>query len=179
MNQFIHSLLLLRFTASIWKICVHVKACIVFCHCTHPLWAKKFGCEILQWHIIVFRAFWVQRHGLCGKGDPGSQVVNFQERCGGSGRIVCCGSWALGWLGLELGSRWPRSQSQASAVRMSAGRLPTLIRSSQREQHADDWHCPNNWVPQLLAEHIFSAYVKDDICPGGGRLHPGRKKLLF
>lgn len=93
-------------------------------------------------------------------GDAGSQEVNIQEHCGGSGTIGCSGSWALSWLGLELGSRWPRSQSQASAVHMSAGRLPTLIQSLQRERRADYWHCPDNSVPQLLAEDIFVLSLK-------------------
>lgn len=75
-------------------------------------------------------------------------------------KLESCRSWALSWLGLELGSRWPRSQSQASAVHMSAGRLPTLIQSLQREQHADYWHCPDNSVPQLLAEDIFVLSLK-------------------
>lgn len=137
---------------------------VVVCTC------NAHECVIFLWNQqkqILLQEFWTKNWvlgwtapGLNEKGDAGSQEVNIQEHCGGSGTIECSGSWALSWLGLELGSRWPRSQSQASAVHMSAGRLPTLIQSLQREQRADYWHCPDNSVPQLLAEDIFVLSLK-------------------
>lgn len=117
--------------------------------------------------------------GLNEKGDAGSQEVNIQEHCGGSGTNECSGSWALSWLGLELGSRWPRSQSQASAVHMSAGRLPTLIQKLAEGTTRWLLTLPRQLSASALGRGYFCALIKAHIYPEERCIHPGRKNTFF
>ena len=76
-----------------------------------------------------------------------------------SGGIVCSESSALSWLGRELGSRWPHSQSQASAVHMSTGW--TLTRSSERETHRlleNSWEVTHRWCCWMFSTNCTWGY---------------------